>query len=143
MESRRAFEVATKLLREAGFNTESPEPARAWSAFKLFAAVPVSRNSTNSLCEIGSYRRGAENILFINLARQFEFKSRGEFSHFTQLRIALESPLGFEVDGEYLSLWSNAFENLENYIAAVEASPIFNRVFSLDGWKSEVCFGRV
>ena len=132
-----------QCLLEEGFRGDSPQPSAAWKAFKKFSSTPVPRDATNCLCEIGEYESEGTNILYFHLARHFRVMSRGEFSHIMDLRIFLKAQCGAKLDGNYLAVWSSQHESLQEYFAAVEASPIFQRVELLPHWEVEICYERV
>ena len=143
MDRRRARVVVNKLLSEAGFSYEAPDPNLAWNVLMDFSAVPVPKDFTNSLCEIGTFDNKSASTTYINLTRQFKVMSRGEFSHFMQLRINMETQGGRDLANEYMVIWSDEFASLEEFRAAVESQPLFQKAMAVPGWSAQVCFERV
>lgn len=116
----------SRMLAQAGFSEQKPDPLLAWQTFQAFSAVPVDCAGDDLLFQCGVYGFTGRELFHFGFVRQFTFEEEdGEYGGMEQLDCAVL----FEPDPELrtleTSLWSSEFDSAEEFFAAVEALPEF------------------
>lgn len=127
------------LLTAEGFDTDRPNPAVAWAAFKRFVAEPMDVRTTELWFEAADGDPAADSPAYFDFVRVFMHDQDdgvewGEqvTAHFTASPDARPGLLkGHSVHAEDVS-------ELELWFAAVEASPTFRAGAEFVGWSFEV-----
>jgi len=121
-------------LQEVGFIFDKPSLRVAWAAFRSFAPVPLAGLSTITVgfsCDNADYR---DDVLWLSFMRRLEEPSGLGWSCGCLFSIRVPEDLRGIADKNW---WWPEHGGLDDWAAAVEAMPAFQRCCALDGWRWE------
>ncbi|NMM63618.1 hypothetical protein HBE96_13220 [Clostridium sp. P21] len=115
-----AKEILIRMLNEAGFNFDSPNPKLAWKTFKEFFNTKVDCADDALLFQCGGYDFTGENLFYLEFVRQFVFETDGEYDHMEQLRFTLYFKTVTELKELETNLWSYDCDSVDEFFSKVE-----------------------
>lgn len=123
-----AISTFDRMLAEAGFDSERPDPLRAWEVFKAFAAIPVECADDGLLFQCGTYTFSGREQFHFNFTRQFTHEEDGEYAGMEQLDCTIYYEPTPELRALQVNIWSYDSVSLAQFFARVEALPEFRLV---------------
>jgi hypothetical protein len=124
-----------KMLDQAGFSFEHPDPAKAWKVFKAFVRTPVNCVHDGVLFQCGVYDWSGTELFTLDFVRQFVIESEDMFDRTEELHLTLTCPPQPDSASLRAKLWMANFEsNRNHFFAAVESCTEFRRGLGHSGW---------
>jgi hypothetical protein len=132
-----AAERLKQLLLDAGFDPARPDPARAWQAFKRFAAEPVDAQTTELFFETGDGDPATGSPAYFNFVRMFMHYPAGRAEWGEQITAHFAGAPGLRL-GLRGSVHAEDVADPPAFFQSVEASPSFRAGLEFAGWSFEV-----
>lgn len=119
-----------ELLAEAGTSSDEPDPARAWEAFKRFAAEPIEGLDPEDdvdrlLFEAGPTKYGPDGqpAVSVDFERQLTLEDDGQYGGMRHVLCTFAYPIGIELpDRAGVQEWGVPGERAAAWIERVEAT---------------------
>lgn len=129
-----------RMLSEAGFSFQKPDPLKAWEVFKAFVREPVDCSHDGVLFECGVYDwTGQGERFYFGFVRQFSIDVDGEYDHMEQLHCKFNCPPLADSNSLVTNLWLETFgDDYDRYFKAVESLPEFRQGLRLSGWECKI-----
>ena len=135
MDPSEAHATFRKMLDQAGFSFDRPDPALAWKVFKSFVRLPVNCAHDGVLVQCQVYDWSGKELFTLDFFRQFTIDLDDGFDHIEQLHCTFTCPPTVESRKLKMSLWLENFDgHPENFFAAVESCTEFRRGLQHSGW---------
>jgi hypothetical protein len=115
-----ALSTFDRLLAEAGFDSERPDPVLAWRVFQAFTQIPVDCAEDGLLFECGTYDFTGEPLFQLSFTRQFTHEEDGEYAGMEQLSCTIYYAPAPELQVLKTTLWSFDCPLLDEFFARVE-----------------------
>ncbi len=128
-----------RMLTEAEFSFDNPDPMLAWEVFKTFAREPLSLNDDRI-----SFRAGREGLpprykFGLAFRRAFWPEGKGgRVRDFLALAFECDMPRRFTLKKVPVILRVSDFASLDDFFEAVEHSYDFRLVATLSPWACEL-----
>ena len=135
LEPSEAEPTLRKMLDQAGFSFDRPDPANAWTVFKAFVREPVQCIHDGVLFQCGVYNWSGTELFTLDFVRQFVIESDDTFDHTEELHLTLTCPPKADSGKLRARLWMENFErNRTGFFSAVETRKEFQQGLRYTGW---------
>jgi hypothetical protein len=107
-----------KMLRESGFNFDSPDPKLAWEIFKNFFSTKVDCADDALLFQYGVYRD--DGSFEFDFTTQFIFEEDGEYDRMEQLHLTFYYRPNKELEDLNAHIWTYDCDSINEFFSRVE-----------------------
>ena len=114
-----------RMLADAGFAADRPDPLLALRVFAAFAAVPVACADDALLFHAGTFSFTGPPLFQLGFTRQFTHEEDGEYAGMEQLHCTVYYEPTHELRACEATLWSSDCPSRDEFFARVEAMPAF------------------
>jgi hypothetical protein len=123
--TQQTLETLDRMLREAGFDSELPDPLVALRVFRAFAEIPVECADDRFLFQVGIYSVSAPEQFSLDLTRQFAHEEDGEYIGMEQLHCTIYYEPTAELRTLENNLWSSECASVAEFFERVAEMPEF------------------
>lgn len=117
--TQQTLETLDRMLREAGFDSDLPDPLVALRVFRAFADIPVECADDRFLFQVGIYSFSAPEQFSLDLTRQFAHEEGGEYIGMEQLHCTIYYEPTAELRTLERNLWSSECASVAEFFERV------------------------
>lgn len=122
--STEALRTLDRMLADAGFDRERPDPRVVLRVFREFAQVPVACAEDLFLFQTGTYDFTGPELFAVDFTRQFSHENEdGEYAGMEQLHCVIYYEPTDELRALTRNLWSSACDSVADFFARIVEMP--------------------